>query len=227
MDIERWEDHPHYPQAMEIARAYAYRSRSYLVWGIDKDDISAAATLGALQALSTYDESRGVKFSTHCVRRVTGAIQDWYRLCDHLSRSQRQKVRAWEARERERLERLELEPAGAGEPTADELALMWMVKRYKRPRRIDDLPPDSILLEDAEKMPEQALIHGEFCCVVLEVLAELPPLIQELYHLIYWEGLTSQQASKQLGQSRWWATDMLIEYRDQLAPQLIARGIEP
>lgn len=56
------------------------------------EDLEGAGLLGLMQALDTYDPERGTQFITHAYRRVQGALIDYLRSIDVLSRSKRQKV---------------------------------------------------------------------------------------------------------------------------------------
>ncbi len=57
-------------------------------WG----DLEGAGLLGLLQALDTYDPDRGALFVTHAYRRIQGALVDYLRSIDVLSRGKRQQM---------------------------------------------------------------------------------------------------------------------------------------
>jgi RNA polymerase sigma factor for flagellar operon FliA len=56
------------------------------------EDLEGAGLLGLMQALDTYDPERGTQFITHAYRRVQGALIDYLRSIDVLSRNKRQKM---------------------------------------------------------------------------------------------------------------------------------------
>ncbi len=56
-----------------------------------RDDLEGAALIGLIQALDSYDPEKA-KFSTHAHRRIQGAIVDYLREIDPLSRGKRQKM---------------------------------------------------------------------------------------------------------------------------------------
>jgi RNA polymerase sigma factor for flagellar operon FliA len=60
---------------------------------IDHDELVSAGTLGLIAAMSTFDSSRGLAFSTYAVPRIRGAILDELRRQDHVPRSVRRKTR--------------------------------------------------------------------------------------------------------------------------------------
>jgi len=55
-------------------------------------DLEGAALLGLLQALDSYDPGRGTQFVTHAYRRVQGALVDYLRSIDVLSRQRRRQL---------------------------------------------------------------------------------------------------------------------------------------
>jgi RNA polymerase sigma factor for flagellar operon FliA len=60
---------------------------------LDHDELVSAGTLGLISAMSAFDHSRGLAFSTFAVPRIRGAILDELRRQDHVPRSVRRKTR--------------------------------------------------------------------------------------------------------------------------------------
>ena len=60
---------------------------------LDHDELVSAGTLGLMAAMSSFDASRGLAFSTFAVPRIRGAILDELRRQDHVPRSVRRKTR--------------------------------------------------------------------------------------------------------------------------------------
>lgn len=56
------------------------------------DDLEGSALEGLLQALDTYDPAQGTQFVTHAYLRIRGAVVDYLRSIDVLSRQKRQKI---------------------------------------------------------------------------------------------------------------------------------------
>jgi RNA polymerase sigma factor for flagellar operon FliA len=83
---------------------------------LDYEDILSYGTIGLIEALDRYDDSKGVKFETYAISRIRGSIIDALRALDRLPRSVRQKAK--------RLEQVtvELTRSLGREPTEDELA---------------------------------------------------------------------------------------------------------
>ena len=59
----------------------------------DFDELVSAGTIGLMNAVDSFDESRGLAFSTFAAPRIRGAILDELRRQDHVPRSIRRKSR--------------------------------------------------------------------------------------------------------------------------------------
>ena len=83
---------------------------------LDYEDILSYGTIGLIEALDRFDNSKGVKFETYAINRIRGAIIDALRALDRLPRSVRQKARA--------LDKVTQELTGSlgREPTDQEIA---------------------------------------------------------------------------------------------------------
>src|SRR4051812_24498388 len=64
---------------------------------LDYEDILSYGTIGLIEALDRFDDSKGVKFETYAISRIRGAIIDNLRSLDRLPRSVRQKAKRLEA----------------------------------------------------------------------------------------------------------------------------------
>ena len=57
------------------------------------DDLASAGTVGPIQAVDRFDHMRGLKFKTYAQHRISGAMLDFLRSEDRLSRTERNRVR--------------------------------------------------------------------------------------------------------------------------------------
>src|SRR3990172_7556161 len=64
---------------------------------LDYEDILSYGTIGLIEALDRFDDTKGVKFETYAISRIRGAIIDALRSLDRLPRSVRQKARLIDA----------------------------------------------------------------------------------------------------------------------------------
>jgi len=72
-----------------VARQFARSSRLDVMF----EDLVSAGTIGLMNAIDTFDTSRGLAFSTFATPRIRGAILDDLRRRDHVPRSVRRKQR--------------------------------------------------------------------------------------------------------------------------------------
>lgn len=79
-------------EAVRLVRALAGRITLPDSVLASREDLEGAGLLGLLQALDTYDPRQGTLFVTHAYRRIQGALLDFLREIDPLSRSRRQKI---------------------------------------------------------------------------------------------------------------------------------------
>ncbi|MEO8538501.1 MAG: FliA/WhiG family RNA polymerase sigma factor [bacterium] len=63
---------------------------------LDYEDILSYGTIGLIEALDRFDDSKGVKFETYAISRIRGSIIDALRALDRLPRSVRQKAKKLE-----------------------------------------------------------------------------------------------------------------------------------
>jgi RNA polymerase sigma factor for flagellar operon FliA len=61
------------------------------------DDLVGAGTIGLIQAVDRFQASRGLQFGTYARHRIRGAMLDFLREEDPLSRTERRRIRAAEA----------------------------------------------------------------------------------------------------------------------------------
>jgi len=69
-----------------IVRRAAKRMARTLPGQVDPDDLLSAAAFGLLSAVERFDPSRGIKFETFARQPIRGAMLDYLREIDHLSR---------------------------------------------------------------------------------------------------------------------------------------------
>lgn len=75
----------HLPQVELLARRLHQRCRQ-----VELDDLISAGTVGLIQAVDRFDSSRNLKLKTLAAHRINGALLDYLRKVDPLSRSTRQ-----------------------------------------------------------------------------------------------------------------------------------------
>ena len=76
-----------------LLRHIAGRMSLDIPGGLDREDLVGFGMIGLIAAADSWDESRGLKFSTYAYTKVRGAILDELRRMDFLPRGRREKVR--------------------------------------------------------------------------------------------------------------------------------------
>ena len=73
----------------DLARGFQHRVPPCVTF----DDLAGAGTVGLIQAVDRFDDTRGLKFKTYAQHRIRGAMLDFLRSQDPLSRTERRRVR--------------------------------------------------------------------------------------------------------------------------------------
>ena len=81
-------------QHVELARRVARHAAARVPAGAAREEAISAGLLGLVEAADRFDPSRGVPFDAFLRRRVHGAVLDFLRAEDPLSRDDRKKRRA-------------------------------------------------------------------------------------------------------------------------------------
>ncbi len=211
------------------------RLRLSLPPSVDRDDLIGYGTIGLLEALDRFDDSRGVKFESYAVTRIRGAILDALRTLDIVPRSARSRARQIEQATRE------LFAAFGRMPHEDELAEHLGMTTSELQQAISDaacvfLPlqtahdPDDLTLEEQLADPtalEPADVAADQdikarIAAALATLSERDRLIVSLY---YHEELTMREISQVLGISESRVSQILNRIRLQLRALLRERGV--
>ena len=171
-------------------------------------DLENAGMLGMVQALQSYDPSRGTPFASFAFGRIRGALVDFLRTIDCLSRDRRRRV-AEATRTAEMLQQeLGAEPRDA--QIAERLGVS--VRAYNRlrsdaqqrftlslfdgtrddgPTPIEVLPSPDAELADADA--ERRSLY-QFVGALIE---RLPEREQKIVHLYFFEDLTLREIAEQ------------------------------
>lgn len=182
--------------------AAALRKLRHPSWA-DVDALEAAGRWGLLEAAKRFDPTVGVKFKTYAFFRVRGAMKDWQRDEDHLSRRRRTRVKQLKALQQEAPRALEAELAVAlGVPPHAVASL----RRDAEPRvALDAVPrgtPTGECIGDLipDPRPSPAVI-AERRDLVECMLSRLRPRERRLIAGRYLEGKTQRELAGEFGVS--------------------------
>jgi RNA polymerase sigma factor for flagellar operon FliA len=173
---------------------------------VEIDDLINEGILGLMDAITKYDDSRGVKFETYAITRINGAILDALRALDWVPRAVRQKARE--------LERVfaELENKLARVPEDDEVAkamgmslkdyhTLLLKVRGTAILSLEEFLPnekghDVALLDtlrDSGPDATHLLESTEVKSTLAQAVESLPPQERTVITLYYFEGLTLKE----------------------------------
>ena len=81
-------------QDLDLVNRIARRFQRRVPPCVTFDDLASAGMIGLIHAVDRFDQTRGLKFRTYAQHRIQGAMQDFLRDEDPLSRTERRRVRA-------------------------------------------------------------------------------------------------------------------------------------
>ena len=80
-------------QNLDLVNRIARRFQRRVPPCVTFDDLASAGMIGLIQAVDRFDRSRDLKFKTYAQHRIRGAMLDFLREEDPLSRTERRRVR--------------------------------------------------------------------------------------------------------------------------------------
>ncbi len=177
------------------------------------DDLEGTAIEGLLQALDTYDPNKGAQFVTHAYRRVRGALVDYLRSLDVLSRDKRQRLTEVYGAIETLRQAFGREPSDRdvadflGLPLADYHALLSEAQlrftlSLDTPLGEDEGGVMADLVEDEDA--EDGFEAVERASLVAQLKKEIPRLPERqrtILGLYYFEGLTLKEIGQVVGVS--------------------------
>lgn len=80
-------------QNLDLVKGMARRFQRRVPPCVTFDDLSSAGMVGLIHAVDRFDQARGLTFKSYAQHRIRGAMQDFLRDEDPLSRTERKRVR--------------------------------------------------------------------------------------------------------------------------------------
>ncbi len=192
---------------------------------VEFDELVALGRAGLVEAASRYDASRGASFSTYAWYRVQGSIIDGLRRQTTLPRRVWVKLLALRATSeyletQSERERGAVAGGGKANPsTAESLAKVKEAIAAIRTMYITSLDAarekgfDAV---DTSTNAEGTLYNKELAQVLRKAIDSLPERESALLKKHYWEGKSLQDAGRDLGISKSWASRMHAQAVDRL-----------
>jgi len=191
---------------------------------IDREDLESYGVIGLLQALDRYQPQRGLRFETFALSRIRGAVLDYLRSLDPLTRRERRSwkevMAAYQKLEGERgRETTLVEIAKELEVSLEEIT--WAIERGKssfflsleEEKEEEGRLIDGVSEERLAFNPEALLENEEMLNYLGKAIEELPERERLIITLYYFEGLTL----KEIG--------AILEIKEPRVSQLISRAL--
>ncbi|MHB1709974.1 MAG: SigB/SigF/SigG family RNA polymerase sigma factor [Acidimicrobiales bacterium] len=207
----------HLGLARRLARRYDYRGQS-------QDDLFQVASIGLLKAVSRFDPSREVEFTTFATTTIVGELKRYFR------------DRGWAIRAPRRLQELYLELGPAAEslghrlgrpPTITELAAevgsteesvieALEAGQGYRTASIDAPGDGNRAIADRMATEDAAISLVDDLSEIAPALRSLPERSRKIIRLRFVEGMTQSEIARQVGISQMHVSRLLSESLAQL-----------
>lgn len=177
-----------------LVKALAWKIHRKLPSHVDVDELVGYGHLGLAEAARSFDESRGLKFSTFAYHRIRGAIFDglgdmnWFKASDYHSGAYQ--------------DTQEPPESTAPTPRRDIQSRRSMVMSLAQ---IESDQGDTFS-DPAAKAPGAKMEQAEMQKKVWDLVRTLPAHTQQLIHWVYYDGLTLKEAAERMGHDKSWAS---------------------
>lgn len=197
---------------------------------VQYDDLVSQGREALLAAARSFDPERGLVFRRWANLRVRGAMIDSVRSSGNLPRRVYRKLRAMQAAERvhevaaeEQAAAPATTPDAADAKLADQLsaAAMAMAIGFLAMRSGDALDR----AEDPNLSPEEEVAQAELLGAIRSAIAERPDAERHLLQRHYFEDVSFDEAARELGLSKSWASRLHARAIEGLAKTLKTRRV--
>ncbi len=155
-----------------------------------RDEVRAAAFDGLIDAAQKFRAGRGIKFSTYARHRIRGAIQDWMRSKDHLTRHYRLVARS------------------------------TGVEAWRAPLSLDRAPRLAARLVDHGRSPFAQVERMQIVALLEEAASRLPDHTRAVLALRYTEEWGLKEIGRAMGYSESRACQVLQRAHEALRAQV-------
>jgi len=180
---------------------------------VELDDLVSAGSMGLINAIDSFDRSRGLAFSTYAAPRIRGAILDDLRRSDTVPRSIRRKQRQIAAAEERLSGTLDRHPADR--EVAFKLGIdietlwRWRAHTHEAVQVSLDQPintgpgrtamPAELIEGASSRLTEEDINHREEVAVLRDEILRLKDRERIVLSLYYFEELKLHEIAKVLG----------------------------
>ena len=213
-------------EGLPVVGMLARQLRRQLGGRLDVAELESMGNEGLLDAARSFDPSRGVPFRRWANLRARGAMFDGLRAQGGLPRAAYRKLRALEAADRVQDGRLEDDAASPPpSPEAADKRIEESLSGMAMAMAAGFLSASSEGLErvvDEDVSPEDAVAEKELLDVVRSIIARRPDAERQLLERHYFGGVTFDEAAKELGLSKSWASRLHARALEAVAIEMRA-----
>jgi RNA polymerase sigma factor for flagellar operon FliA len=212
-------------ECMDLVDIVARQVRRQLGSRLDLDDMLSAGREGLLSAARSFDVSRGVPFRRWANLRVRGAVLDAVRQQGNLPRRVWQRLRAIEAGDRVQENAVEEEataPAKSAQEADQRLGnyLAGIATAMAMGLIAEATGPEPEDVKDIRQSAEEQLAHHQLVALARAAVDRRPDAERHLLVRHYFEGVTFDEAAKELGLSKSWASRLHARAIEAMAKDL-------
>ena len=195
---------------------------------LSKDEVASYGHEGLLHAARSFQEDRGVPFRRWANLRVRGAILDGLRSQGDLPRHVHRRLAAIEAGDT--MQGAQLEEQSANPPTSAEDAdrrlgnyLAGIATAMAMGVVGDARGGDLTAIVDRAPTPEEAVAREEIAHVLTALVDARPDDERTLLRRHYFEGATFEEAAREIGLSKSWASRLHARAIESIGRELKRR----
>lgn len=216
-------------EALPLVDMLARQVRRQLGSGVEYDDLASAGREGLLSAARSFDPSHGVPFRRWANLRIKGAMYDALRSQSALPRRIYERLRTLEAGDRvteTATEETGTAPA-AGESADDKLTsyLAGIATAMAIGLLAETTGPSAEDAKDSRESAEDQLARVQMLAKIRDAAERRPDAERQLLIRHYFDGVTFDEAAKELGLSKSWASRLHTRAIEGVAKDLKRSGI--
>ncbi len=216
-------------EQFELVDLLARQLRRQLGGNVDYDDLASAGREGLLSAARGFDPSHGVPFRRWANLRIKGAMYDALRSQSALPRRIYERLRTLEAGDRvteTAAEEIGTTPAPA-ETADDKLSsyLAGIATAMAIGLLAETTGPSIDDAKDSKESAEDQLARAQMIAKVREAVERRPDAERQLLVRHYFDGVTFDEAAKELGLSKSWASRLHTRAVEGVTKDLKRSGI--
>lgn len=210
---------------LDLVDLIARQVRRQLGARLDLDDLASAGREGLLSAARSFDASRGVPFRRWANLRVRGAVLDAVRAQGNLPRRVWNRLRAIEAGDRvaeNAAEEDSTAPAKSAQEADQRLGsyLAGMATAMAMGLIAESTGPETDDVKEIGPSAEEQLAHHQLVALAREAIERRPEAERHLLKRHYFEGAQFDEAAREIGLSKSWASRLHARAIEAIAKEL-------